>query len=161
MDSSAPSPLSMGARYAGAVTQSGTILDGGLHFEALQACEIVFLKVDHHHCTCRIYRQETHKFINGIEDPNDPSLSQPVSEYLRLKGASFEMATGTYDPFNRVLLLRGSTPSVIRYSNVVWNQHFYSLVVGEDRIVGTVFCIDEMDDRENGVGSLEVCLCQN
>jgi hypothetical protein len=160
MDSDTPSPLTLikGTVFTGTATQHGTIKDGQLHFEARQRCAIWFTAVKDECVECVVGRTEDFKSIDGISDPGDRRLPSPYVRYLTEKGSSAEDAFGTYNPFTRVLLLKGSTPTVIKQSDVHWNTHFYSLVLSGDgkQITGTAFCTDNMDDRENGVGSLVV-----
>ena len=157
-----PLALAPGATLTGTVTQVGTIQNRGkeICFEARQNCALWFKAVNDERVECVIVRNELYKSINGITDPRDTQLDPFYADYLKERGSSSEDAFGTYNPFTRVLLLRGSTPKVLRLSDVHWNTHFYSLVVGDDgaQITGTAFCTDGMEDRENGVGSLAVRL---
>ena len=146
--------------FCGSVTQSGTILQNGHRFDALQSCKIRLTSVSASRVECEVHRTEMLKFVDDIENPCDPraatALPPYLISYLRDKGSCVERAVGTYDPFTRVLLLKGVEVTVSEPSDVLWSPHFYSLVVESDRVVGTAFCMDGLQDRENEVGSVEL-----
>ena len=154
-----PPPLiRKGVKLTGTVTQSGVIIDDGFCFEAMQFCEFEIISVNGNSVTCEIKRREHYKTVNKIApgDAGYNELPKFYQSYLGCKGSSKELAHGTYDPFNRVLLLKSEWPAMTETSSVLWSPHFYSLVVSTELIVGTAFCMDGLKDRENGVGSLIV-----
>ena len=154
-----PAPLiRTGVKLTGTVTQLGTIKDGGYCYEAMQFCELEIIQVDRYNVTCEIKRREQFKTVNKITEggPGFNDLPESYRSYLSCKGSCKEIARGTYDPFNRVLLLKSDWPNTTETSFVMWSPHFYSLVVSTELIVGTAFCMDGMKDRDCGVGSLIV-----
>jgi hypothetical protein len=150
-----------GARLTGAVTQTGVLLDGGYRYEVLQDCSIRVAEVNGLSVVCEVDRTENRKWVNGLseDDEGAKALPPPLRAYLqtsRRSGCS-ERATGVYDPFTRVLRLRGEWPSSSHAGGgdtVLWSPHIYTLLVSQQGLAGTVFCNDGMADRQSGVGSL-------
>lgn len=151
-----PACLATGAVFRGMVTHTGVLLDGGYRYEALQDCCIRVLQVDGYSVVCEVHRTEKQKWVNGLSARDSQGLPDFLQKYLQSgKGWCVERAAGTFDPFTKVLLLRGAWPQVGGDSaHVVWSPHFYTLLVSEQGMSGTVFCMDGMEDRESGVGSL-------
>ena len=110
-----------GVRLTGTVTQSGTLKNGGFCYEAMQFCELEFISVRGNSVTCEIKRREQFKTVNKIaaggEGFND--LPEFLKSYLGSQGSCREPACGTYDPFNRVLLLKSQWPSMTETSDVL------------------------------------------
>ena len=153
-----PACLATGVKFKGAVTQTGVLLDGGYRYESLQVCCIRVLQVDGCSIVCDVHRTEEKQWVNGLSacDGQAQALPDFLRKYLQSNnGWCVERAAGSYDPFTRVLLLRGSWPHKQGDSeHVLWIPHFYTLLVSQQGMSGTVFCMDGMDDRESGVGSL-------
>ena len=159
-----PLQLRSGMRFQGPVTQSGILLDGGYRFDALQRCTVEFTKVNERFVECDVHRDEVLKFINGI-GIDSPAIGGSIPSwlyaYLRERGSSVEHARGTFDSFTGVLLLKGYNVTTTKYSEVIWSPHFYSLVADGDNMIGTAHCLNNFEDRENAVGSVELAMMAN
>ena len=151
--------LASGAMFPGAVTQSGTMVEGHYYYEAHQTCTLIVKEFDGRSLTCDIRRVERTKLINGSAAPV-PSLPTYLRLYLTSRGSCVERATGTYDPLTSVLMLRGDEPVVEVESEVQWNPHLYLLMVDGGRVSGLVFDLkEECGDRVSGVGTMLVLNC--
>jgi hypothetical protein len=155
-----PPSLSPGSVLEGTVTQIGTLKEGNYQYEALQRCKIRINEVDGSRVMCEIHRKEMFKQVNGhsLEDHDAVrALPSNLQRYLQSKGSCVEHAQGVFDPFTRILTLKGQWPQADRLSgDVVWSPHLYTLMAMDKSISGAVFCLDRMPDRESGLGSLLV-----
>jgi len=148
--------LTAGATYTGVVTQKGIMKEDGLLYEARQKCTLKLTRLDSvSHVECEIVRMEDVKLVNGSSQI-DPHFPEYIRSYLSSNGSCVEYATGTYDTFSSLLILRSNRPTTVIGSAVVWSPQLYTLVVTGRRITGPVFCLDTMDDRNNDVGTLAV-----
>lgn len=158
-----PPSLALGNVLIGCVTQTGTLLEGGYRYEARQHCEVRITWVEGSKVACEIHRSERFKWVDGLsldENPDKVKALPPfLQRYLRSKGSCIENAQGVFDPFTRILTLKGQWPQADHLSeDVVWSPHLYTLIAMDGYISGAVFCLDKMDDRESGIGSLLVML---
>jgi hypothetical protein len=155
-----PLSLAKGNVCRGVVAQTGTLKDGDFRYEALQRCEIRFTEVDGTRVACEIHRKEMFKLVNGHSlDDREAVRALPdfLQRYLHSQGSCVEQAEGTFDPFTCILTMKSQWPQPDHLSeDVVWSPHLYTLMANDKCISGAVFCLDRMDDRESGVGSLLV-----
>jgi hypothetical protein len=148
--------ITAGSIFTGTVTQSGVMLKEGQHrYKAIQTCTLTIESISGREVVCEIRRVECEKFIDGSSYPR-PQLPEYLRLYLTTRGSCVERATGVYDPFTGVMLLRGGEPVVVSKSCVQWSQHHYALVVVGRRITGYAFNIEERDDRVEEAGVIRV-----
>lgn len=135
-------------------------------YDAVHECTLLVTRHDRPSgsVACSIIRQERCKTIDGQERLSDTETSYPdnIHRYLEKLGACIEEATGTYDAFTRVLVIRSASPRMIRPSSVVWDPHLYALVVTKDGrgLAGPAFSLDSPDGRACEVGSVDLTVAE-
>jgi hypothetical protein len=151
--------ITAGSIFTGTVTQSGVMLqEGQYRYKAIQTCTLTVESISGREVVCEIRRVECKKFIDGSSYPR-PQLPEYLRLYLTTWGSCVERASGVFDPFTGVMLLRGGEPVVVLESCVQWSQHHYALVIVGGRITGYALNIGEYDDHVEEVGFIRVELC--
>jgi hypothetical protein len=148
-----------GTAFTGTVTQSGVMVDGDFRYDALQTCTLTVTETENNNVSCDIQRKELKKFVNGSQECN-PSYPEYLRNYLTSHGSCIEHATGVYNPFTRMLTIRGEWPKTLSPSAVVWSPHLYMLVISDHQMMGPVFCIDGMEDHKSETGAMNLKMVQ-
>ena len=149
--------LSIGSIFTGTVTQSGVMVEDECRFDSLQICTLTVTTVDNNDISCDIRRQESKKFVNGSAESG---LGVPVylTKWMNSLDSCVEHATGTFNPFTSMLIMRSKRPDKESSPNAVWSPHLYILLVEGKRLSGPAICTDGLDDREHDIGAMKVFL---